>query len=73
MNHSGPLFILFHSSRVRLHVNVPGSLIIAGNSNKPIRKPPSSTKMAAPSIEIKTTQDDGDEERKMSESGAVSL
>ena len=59
--------------RVRLYVNVPGSLIIAGNSKKPIRKPPSSTKMEQPSVEIKTTQDAETEAGKMTQSGAMSL
>jgi len=59
---------------VRLYVNVPGSLIIAGNSKKPIRKPPSSTKMEPASIEIRTTQDvETEGAGKMTASGAISL
>lgn len=67
------VFLLPFSFRVRLYVNVPGSLIIAGNSNKPIRKPPSSTKIEQPSVEMKTTQDTEIEEGKMTQSGAISM
>ncbi|XP_029196508.1 protein C1orf43 homolog isoform X1 [Acropora muricata] len=55
--------------RVRLYVNVPGSLIVAGSSNKPIRKPPSSTKMepvAAQDADTAATS-------KMTASGAIRL
>ena len=74
----------FSCSRVRLYVNVPGSLIVAGNSNKPIRRPPSSTKIEPPAVEPKNTKvtvegegEGGGERRvrglKLTESGAVSL
>ena len=58
---------------MRLYVNVPGSLIIAGNSKKPIRKPPSSSKMEQPSVEMKTAQDTETEAGKMTQSGAMSM
>ena len=72
----------FSCSRVRLYVNVPGSLIVAGNSKKPIRRPPSSTKIEPPGVEPKNTKvtvegEGGGERRvrglKLTESGAVSL
>ena len=58
---------------MRLYVNVPGSLIIAGNSKKPIRKPPSSTKIEEPSVEIKPTQETETEAGNMTRSGAISM
>lgn len=61
--------------RVRLYVNVPGSLIVAGNSKRLIRKPPSSTKMEpAASIEIRTPDDvQAEGATKMTASGTISL
>lgn len=59
--------------RVRLYVNVPGSLIIAGNSKKPIRKPPSSTKIEEPSIEVKTIPETETDPGNVTQSGALSM
>ena len=69
----GFLNVFLFSFRVRLYINVPGSLIIAGNSKKPIRKPPSSTNVEQPSIEITTAQDAETEAGKMTQSGAMSM
>ena len=69
----GFLNVFLFSFRVRLYINVPGSLIIAGNSKKPIRKPPSSTNVEQPSIEITTAQDAETEAGKMTQSGAISM
>ncbi|XP_027044735.1 uncharacterized protein LOC113672627 [Pocillopora damicornis] len=59
--------------RVRLYVNVPGSLIIAGNSKKPIRKPPSSTKIEEPSMEVKAIPETEADSGNMTRSGAMSM
>lgn len=59
--------------RVRLYVNVPGSLIIAGNSKKPIRKPPSSTKIEEPSMEGKAIPETEADSGNMTRSGAMSM
>lgn len=67
------IFLFLFFFRVRLNINVPGSLIIAGNSKKPIRKPPSSTTVEQPSIEITTAQDAETEAGKMTQSGAMSM
>lgn len=67
--------VVINFVRVRLYVNVPGSLIVAGNSKRPIRKPPSSTKMEpAASIEIRTPDDvQAEGATKMTASGTISL
>ena len=69
---------------MRLYTNVPGSLIVAGNSKRPVRRPPSSTKIEPPAAEQKTSTvtvegevvedtTTGGRAARVTESGAVAL